>query len=246
MNEELRHKAGAAWAFRERVERDAARRFARLAAAIGEFDPASPVPAMLLRAVEDERRHASLCAELCASYGYPLEAGLPPEQIAPPVLSRRQAVLYEMVAACCITETESVATLTTLLAAEVEPAVRDVLHEIARDEVGHARMGWAHLSREAPAGVAFLSAQVPAMLSGSIDAALFGVAEGEPSAAELLRHGVLPRSQKRDVFVGALEGVILPGLERFGIDAAPARAWLAARRSTSAPPGAWAAEAPAK
>jgi hypothetical protein len=43
---------------------------------------------------------------------------------------------------------------------------------------------------------------------------------------------VLPHSRKRETFVRTLEEVVFPGLEKFAIDAAPARGWLAARRSS--------------
>src|SRR5207237_1269423 len=90
----------------------------------------------------------------------------------------RDAVLYEIVAACCITETESVATLATLLTGTAEPRVRTVVHEIARDEVVHGRMGWAHLAREAAVrDVSFLSSWVPSMLEG-------GLGNGRPLAGE--------------------------------------------------------------
>ena len=62
MTETQRRIAAEAWAFRTRVEREAADRFTRLATAISRFDAASPLPAMMQRAVEDEQRHAALCA----------------------------------------------------------------------------------------------------------------------------------------------------------------------------------------
>jgi rubrerythrin len=228
---DVRRAAGEQWAFRALVEHDAARRFARLAEEVEALDADSPVPALLRAATADERRHAALCEGLVSAYGGSLRP-LPAEvAIAPARLSRRDAVLYEIVAACCLTETESVATLTTLLHAEADPRVREVLHEIARDEVGHSRIGWAHLAREAERGeVAFLGPLIPGMLSGMIDPALF--APGSPEPDELLRHGVLPRDQKRETFVRALEDVILPGLARFGIDVAPAREWLQAALTT--------------
>jgi len=40
---------------------------------------------------------------------------------------------------------------------------------------------------------------------------------------------VLPHSLKRSIFVGTLEGVVFPGLEKFGISPRPARQWLEAR-----------------
>jgi hypothetical protein len=225
---------GEAWAFRARVEHDAALRFTRLVGAISEFDPDSPAIALMRRAATDEERHARLCTELSAAYGQSVEATLlpPPVDIAPAQLGRRQAVLYEVVAACCITETESVATLATLLVERAEPRVRTVLHEIARDEVVHGRMGWAHLAREATqVDVSFLSAWIPVMFSGTVDDDLFAEPVPEAETEELLRHGVLPHSQKREVFVRTLLDVVLPGLETFGVDAGPGRTWLEQRQS---------------
>jgi len=225
-----RRAAAEAWAFRARVEQEAALRFDQLAAIVAGFDPGSPVPAMMRGAADDERRHTELCAGLAEGLGSPVAldpgAELPP--IAPRSLSARQAALYEVVAACCITETESMATLTTLLAGEPEPEVREVLHEISRDEVVHARIGWAHLSRESVAAeVAFLGPLVPGMLAGTIDPGLFGPPPPDEDPEGLLRLGVLPLAKKREVFLGTLEQVVFPGLERFGVDAGPAREWLA-------------------
>ena len=231
MNEALRRLVGEAWAFRTRVEHDAASRFTRLAAAISSFDPASPAIALMERAAADERRHAGLCAELSLAYGEraPEEGAFP--EIAPAGLPPRAAVLYEVVAACCITETESVATVTTLLAAPAEGRVREILHEIARDEVVHGRMGWGHLAREAAqTDVSFLAQWIPTMLAGTADEGLFAEAAPEYESEELLRHGVLPHSRKRAIFVATLEGVVFPGLERFGVDPEAGRTWLAARQ----------------
>ena len=69
MNEPLRRTIGTAWAFRTRVEREAAERFARLGPAIASWDAASPVVALMERAAGDERRHAAFCAELAGRYG---------------------------------------------------------------------------------------------------------------------------------------------------------------------------------
>ena len=234
MNQAIFRKAGQAWALRTRVEHEAAQRFSRLARSIPRFDPESPIPALLRSAADDERRHAVLCAELAAAYGETArDAGID-VSIAPRGLSARDAVLYEMVAACCITETESVATVTTLLAGRLEARVEKVLHEIARDEVAHGRMGWAHLAREASLrDVGFLSRWVAAMLAGSVDGAFFSEPDPPQEPDDLLRHGIFPPSRKRAVFMETLEEVVFPGLEKFGIDTRPARFWLAERRGRS-------------
>ena len=216
-----------AWAFRARVEREASLRFARLAGEILSFDPESPVPAMMRKAAEDEGRHLSLCEELA---GGPVAGGAD-ARIAPRSLGPREAALYETVAACCITETESVATVTSLLSEDAVPRVREVLHEIARDEVGHSQMGWAHLAREAAfLEVSFLGRWIPSMLAGAAGAT-FEPFDAALDSAELLRYGVLPISRKREVFVQTLHAVVFPGLEQFAISTSPAREWLAANLS---------------
>jgi rubrerythrin len=235
VTDSARRSAADAWAFRAKVEQEAAVRFDRLAAVIAEFDPGSPVPGLMRRAADDERRHTQLCAELARSLGASLslgEAAVP--DIAPRHLDRRQTALYEVVAAACITETESMSTLATLLEAGAEPPVQEVLNAIARDEVVHSRMGWAHLSREAERGdVTFLSDLIPVMLGGTVDEDLFGQPPADEDPQGLLRLGVLPHARKREVFVGTLTNVVFPGLDRFGVDTRPARAWLAER--TAAP-----------
>jgi hypothetical protein len=193
----------------------------------------------LRRAADDEDRHAGLCAGLAAAYGSPAGGAPVDACIAPRSFGARDAVLYEMIAACCITETESVATLATLLAGAVEPGVRAVVHEIAKDEVVHGRMGWAHLAREAAVrDVSFLSERVPSMLEGSVEAGIFAAGEPGSERDELLRHGVLPAWGKREIFVGTLEEVVFPGLDKLGVAAAPARAWLTERLAgCTSPPG---------
>lgn len=234
MNEALRKQVAEAWLFRERVEREAAQRFARLSRSIAEMDADSPVSALMARAADDEQRHAALCAQLARSFGEERAHGEVRSEIAPRRLGPREAALYEVVAACCITETESVATVTTLLAEDAEPAVREALHQIARDEVVHARMGWTHLSREAQRGdVTFLGGWLPAMLDGTITDQ-FAAPAGEPP--ELPRYGILPRAKKRELFVGALQEIVFPGLAQFGIDLTPARAWLTAAQAPPGPP----------
>jgi rubrerythrin len=226
-----REAIASAWSFRARVERDAERRFERLAAEIASFDSQSPVIELMRQAARDERRHAKLCAALATEHGAnEVPGSCEPASIVPRQLGPREAVLYEVVAACCVTETESVATVASLLGEDLASGVRDVLHEIARDEVSHSRMGWAHLAREAPsADPGFLAPFLPAMLSGAVDERIFSSPDDERGSDELLRHGVLPLARKREIFLGTLHEVVLPGLEQFGIDSAPALAWLAER-----------------
>lgn len=229
---ELRRIAGDAWRFRRRVELEAHARFRRLEEQLAAVGAAPDIVALAARSARDEARHAERCAEWAREYGEhdPAPAPLAAAEIAPAGLSLRGRVLYELVAACCITETESMAVLTTLLDAAPRGRMRRTLQELAADEVHHSRLGWAHLASEYRQGVtSFLSPLVPAMLRGSMERGLFRPAPDEREDAALLEHGVLPHALKREVFTHALEEVVFPGLESFGVDAGPARSWLEER-----------------
>lgn len=231
----VRALAADAWRFRWSVEHDAATRFSRLAGRLEAMVPPSPLAALARRSAADERRHAGHCARLAGLLGTGVGAAAPPPPgpVAPRSLEDEDAVTYELVAACCVAESVSVAVLTALLPAARDPALRAVLRELAADEVGHARLGWAHLAVAAAKGrTAFLGPLLPAMLAGSVDDDLF-CAAGEPEREDpgLLALGVLPHARKRDLFAGALEQVVLPGLAAAGVDVAPARAWLAAEEA---------------
>lgn len=232
--EPVRRFVADAWTFRRQVELEAALRFARLAERLARLGSPEPVLALARRAAEDELRHARLCESLARVYGRLELPEAPTEapEVAPPELPVRERVLYEVVAACCITETESTAVLTTLLTPGGEERVGAVLRDLLRDEVAHSRLGWAHLAHEHAAGaVGFLGGYVPAMLEGGMAPGLFEPGTPESESPALLRHGVLPHSRKREVFIRALEDVVLPGLERFGVDTGPSRRWLDPRRA---------------
>jgi rubrerythrin len=233
----VRSLAASAWLFRWRVELEADARFGRLAERLRSLGASPSVIALALRSAQDERRHAGLCSEIAADLGADTEAAPPADarELAPPRLTLRGRVLYEVVAACCVAETESVGVLTTLLHVVRDGPLRRVLRELASDEVRHARLGWAHLAGEHAAGVTgFLGPLVPAMLQGNAPSDLFHAVPPERDDERLLAYGVLPHRLKREVFARTLADVVFPGLEASGVDAGPARAWLARRRAEAA------------
>ena len=218
------------------MEREAEVRFESLAARLEVLNEPPHLVDLARRAATDERRHATHCARLAAELGQPVASHLPPAPpaVAPAGLAEEDAVTYELVAACCVAESISVAVLTRLLAAARDPSLRVVLRELANDEVAHARLGWAHLAIAAARGrTAFLGPLLPAMLLGSMDDDLFHPVEPDREDEALLALGVLPHATKRDLFVRALEDVVFPGFQGSGVDTAPARAWLIAERAST-------------
>ncbi len=228
----LQAQAARAWRFRCGVEREAQLRFARLAGWLDRAGFPGPLADVARRASSDEARHASRCAGLAEEYGASV-ADLPPASpsvLAPAGIGPRATVLYEAVAACCVTETGSVGVLTTLLDTVRGGRLRRTLRELAADEVLHARLGWAVLAAERSRGTASLLAPyIPAMLQGSIDEGLFRRGAPDEEDEALLDHGVLPHALKREVFTRTVLEVVLPGLELGGVDTGPARRWLAER-----------------
>jgi len=130
----------------------------------------------------------------------------------------------------CVTETLSAAILSGLVERASDSGARATMLEILRDEVRHARLGWAHLAAERERGVRdVISDHLPAMLAGTVHEALVCVPlteEEDPHAAELAGLGSLPLPVRRTIFKETLRYVIFPGLERFGIHTQAANDWL--------------------
>ncbi|WP_426751870.1 ferritin-like domain-containing protein [Myxococcus sp. Y35] len=235
--EGLRRLVAETWASRRQEELDAALRFARLADALEKLGAPESLVGLARRAAEDERRHAGMCELMARTYGQEVLSPVPvsARETAPPELSFPEQVLYEVVAACCISETESTAGLTSVLAVEGPPRVRAVLRDILRDEVAHSRLGWAYLAHASREGsVAFLAPLVPAMLEQSVSPRLFAKDAPEAESPILLAHGVLPHARKVEVFVQALRDVVFPGLERCGVDTSHGRQWAEHQRVSGA------------
>ncbi|MBS2028449.1 MAG: ferritin-like domain-containing protein [Deltaproteobacteria bacterium] len=230
---EVRKLAGENWAFRWNVERDAHLRFARMSGRLTRFGSPEGVVALARKAADDEVRHTQLCATLAERYGAPVDPSKPASihEVSPSRLAEPESLTYEIIAACCVTETESAGVLTTLLASEPDPLVRETLHAIARDEVDHSRLGWAHLAHARTVQkLDFMSELLPVILGGTVDDSLFQPAKDPALESPLLvRAGILPHTQKREVFVRMLREVVFPGLESNGIDPSFGKAWLDAR-----------------
>jgi len=219
--------AGKAWAFRHAVETDATIRFGRMARRVEKIGTPPSLVKLAEKASKDESRHAGYCAEMAERYRAPLlRDPIVASEIAPRELKPRQRVLYE-VAASCMAESESTMMLVTLMGAAKNSKMRSLLREFSRDEVQHARFGWAVLaSHKDRDDLSFLAKWIPWMLRTTAGDAFEPESKG-PEDEALVEHGVLPYSVRKRVFVQALDEVIFPGLEELGVDSRPSRAWLA-------------------
>src|SRR5262249_37010619 len=220
------------WAVRHGVETGASLRFAALAQGMhGAGAPATLVD-LARRASTDEIRHAGHCADILRSRG----ADVPPPEtrllfFGPRDLGPEQRLTSEVAAQSCTSETESMATLVTLLDAASDAHLQTVLQELARDEVQHARLGWAYLAwAKDRLDLSFLSKFLPAMAAAATGEDLFQPSAPGAEVPALLSGGVVPKNERRRIYLETLDSVVIPGFEEFGIDTGPLRQWAEDRR----------------
>ena len=223
----MRSRAGQSWAFRWAVEQIAHRAFAHIASELSHLGFPGELADASVQASEDEGRHVDLCAMLAKEHGTFEPAQIATRHtLAPSGLSREQALIYEIVARCCVAETESTATLVELLP-RTEGAVREVVHQIAADEVRHARLGWMFLAHVAGRrDLTFLGPLLPAMLETG-GSPLFD--PSSPPGDDDAALGTFSVSTQRRIFVEVLDEVVFPGLALHGIATDDAREWLASQ-----------------
>ena len=223
-----RTRAGRSWAFRCTVEQIAHRAFAHISNELEAQGYPRELVDAARRASEDEARHVILCATLAADHGVHDPVELPMRvRLAPASLSKEDALVYEIVARCCIAETESTATLVELLPGS-KGAVRNVVHQIASDEVRHARLGWRFLRHVfGKRDLTFLGAHLPSMLETG-GGPLFD--PSTPPGVDDAARGTFSLTTQRRLFITALEEVVFPGFEMHGVPVGEARAWLASQQ----------------
>jgi bacterioferritin (cytochrome b1) len=218
------------WGNRLLAELESAQRFAELAPRLRELNASETIVAMVDQAAADELRHADSCRELIRHFG-----GVPASEqktrssrVAPPGLEEREAVLYELVALSCVTETLSTALLGELVERARDPLCRRIMRSFLRDEVNHSRLGWAFLAEESARGARdCVGAHLSKLLDATLGDSFFSSSAAEdPRLTELVGLGSLELSERQRIVRATLEQVVFPGLERFGIETTLGRRWL--------------------
>ena len=237
VDDDARRHADQVWAARYGVETGAALRFGSLSRRMWQAGAPEALVEVAARASQDETRHASRCEDILRARQAPVP---PPEtrllEYAPSTLTPEQRLTYEVVAQSCVSETESMATLVTLLDEAREETLKSVIHELARDEVQHARLGWGYLAwiRDR-LDLAFLGILLPGMAAGSAGPDLFRPAVQGTDDPTLYQAGVVPHSERQRIYLETLESVVIPGMREHGVDTAPLHLWVDRQRAALAP-----------
>ena len=179
----------------------------------------------LTRMAREELDHGLLCARALVALGGDAVADLPAldpipaHEDADPL----EALLRNVLSVSCASETVAVALVATEREQAGPPAIRQVLDQILKDEVGHARFGWRLLA-ERPLTPA-LRDRLSEYL---VDVFAHQLAFHSPflsmpcSSAEGIALGAPHGRSNWLVFVETMRGVVIPGLERHGLRATEA------------------------
>lgn len=230
LGDRARARVGRYWAGRSLAELDVADAFRQTAAALADTGAEPAVLDLLRRAIANEHDHASLCRRLGGHYlGRPVEdppARVPVRLPALAGASPEARPTLLLAGLCCINESIATIWLQACAARASAPLVRAVNRMHVRDEIHHARVGWAHLA--SPAVTPAIRAELgrwlrPLLRSCVLDWLSPRVVE---SAGGVPDHGLPTAPDHREVVIRAVRSVVLPGFALCGVDVERACAWL--------------------
>ncbi len=226
-----RRRVGEIWQHRASSELGAGSAFSQVLVGLEAIGARPEVIALARQAALEETAHARGCHRLAEIYldddlvmPTPRLAALPAHRGATDALR----VTLHVIGLSCINETIACEFVSRCLDESDALAVREVSQRHLRDEIGHARVGWAHLA----SGV--IDAQDRAQLASWLPRLV--KANGEHWLARMRTlpedgvrgHGYPAIRQLEAAVHHALRAVVVPGLAHVGIDVTRTAAAVAA------------------
>jgi hypothetical protein len=221
-------KLRALWLHRMESEHRSTAVFASLAWQLMEAGASLDQKAMVLSMAHDELRHTELCGRVVETLGG--EARCEVENVSAQMPAHRgcspeERALRNVIYGSCMSEVVNSARFVALLDATKDPFMRNATRQLLADEVTHAQFGFYYLDAWQP--WLEVHPEVRASIARYLRYA-FAVYERNQAGGDgsfvrrsddELSVGLPDPSQNRDVFYQTLEHAVLPGLERYGIEA---------------------------
>lgn len=235
----MKTHAAQTWAERARAELGASQRFRELLNQLTAVNADPHVIRLVHEAEQDEDRHALLCARMAIKLGH--DTGFADSADLSPSHHYSWAersceverTLADVVFMCCITESMNASLLNTIYEHARESEAGSLIHEILKDEVKHAQIGWAYLNAEHQRrDCRFISDYLVEMFNLAVRDEIF-LPVSDDTDDLLYTYGVMPPRLRLRQFQDTLTQVICPGLERFAIDTQPLLNWLETRLTPS-------------
>lgn len=227
------------WRTRMIFEHRSSTVFSQLADQLYEANASLDAKLVMLRMAQDELRHTATCAEVVEALGGAPEgeADLTLERLAPHEgTSPEQRAMRNVIYTTCCSEMVACARFVAILDRMTDPYLRQVNRRLLADEVLHGQFGFHYLEawrgwldshpEERASLERFLTVGFAALERELAPAGPFA----EPTAAQIAL-GADDPALAREVFYGTLTAAVVPGLERFGIDAS--RCWKERGAATS-------------
>jgi len=232
-------KAGRWWLAAMQSEYESASVFIDMATQLREIASPLDVQTVVLRMAQDELRHAAICARVEAMGGEArIPAGPLPRATPHPDCGADESVLREIIHGCCLSEMVNVARLAKSVGEVGDPFVRDAFRLLLADERLHAQFGFHYLESRRP----WLDAHPEIARSlgrflrygfAALEQRMGAVpVDARPRTEAELAIGLPDMTEQSSTFQETILNASVPGLERFGIEAA------AAWRNRSMRPGA--------
>jgi hypothetical protein len=201
--------------------------FSSIYAQLVEANATLDMGAVVLRMAQDELRHAEICGRVVLAMGgshrVRRETAVAPVATHPGVCARERALRNVLVTA--LSEIHSVAWFVASLERMTDPYLRSVTRSLLADEILHGRFGFHYLAAEGD-----LLVERPEIrrslatylryVFAVLEAAFVRDAQAEwRRGADGAALGIVDHDLGREVFLQSMESAVVPGLERFGIEA---------------------------
>ena len=217
---EERAIAVAIWHGRAEAELRASGSFTYLASEL----PPGELQALAVRAIDDELRHSQICWQVACAYAgreLPAPRRLPVLIPQLPGASPELRRVLHVIGMCCLNETTGNAFLELCRDRARAPLARAALHELACDEIDHARLGWAYLAATDAATRGEVTVWLPHLIDQNLAAW-----RDRPRRAitdALVEHGCPYWDDVDRAVVAAISELLLPGFASLGMVPAEVR-----------------------
>jgi len=216
------------WLVRMQAEHRSTTVFSALVAQLFEANATIDVSAVVLRMAQDELRHAEICGETVIALGGEARCEAPAAVVPLAThkgVSPEERAMRNVIYGSCLGETINCARFVDALDQMCDPLLRDVTRQLLSDEVLHAQFGfhyleawrpWLEAHAEARASLARYLRHAFAVLERDLSG---NGGEARPFTEDERALGVPDPARLPETFRATIEASIIPGLERFGIDA---------------------------
>lgn len=222
LGDEARRAIAKHWAHRSRSEHDVSVAFELLRPRLEGVGAEDVVLALADKAIDDERRHSDLCLLLARRYAGSDVVAEPARPVTLPVFGAGDEpleVALIVLGMCCVNESLASEWIRSCWQAATSPTAIAANRAHLKDEIDHARLGWAHFASSAVSPAmkrALVSAAWPSKILEANVAEWRRPDEHLP-AEGIPDHGHLSVRDHLAAIDAGVRDVVLPGFAHVGL-----------------------------